>query len=638
MPKDRSIYSEPRMASTQKKQDFPVDKIMFLIEYNSMLRNREYVNKFTKEEQPEFGFTDDPVILQFEESNANAFKLILEDEFKDSDDLNTFNELIKITAELDNLFSIQAGLEYQQIYDAFEGEENREEKAIYLFGEGSFFNHKATFQSKVFDDILAIAHSGIARRINHMVHPTATTTLREVLSCLNLTEAEMEDMRKALGNAPLDRSMCEHMKEIYQKQGGELIKSDQDFLDDGINSIKLSYVKIKSRVYYKRTQADLDPEHKKLLDIYEKAASVDKNESDNIKAWVQEKGQKMAADLSKANTAKNMLSSIHSITCNEEFGINPSTERINSFLEEHKRESAFVQPYIKGELSINDALKKITNYADKRMKNTLMRTGTKDALYGYETYYAMHLGANAGATDAEKVENFCKIYAARVLEKNDREFDIKEIHKYAKTVKMTYQPELLSSEELTHALTDINNVFFAGKKLWDDSYKIKNDRYDAYVSDMKALRRTMKSDKKRSPEYKALVASVEKASKLDRIAANMTPAQKAQAFGLANLAIIQAIQKYAKGKEAVRTSTAGQDRFDNMLDALSIVSKYTNGSGEEMNPNLKPILQKINKKRGADERINPSQFEKKYGAARATKSYNKRHKIENKAEAPRILG
>ena len=118
----------------------------------------------------------------------------------------------------------------------------------------------------------------------------------------------------------------------------------------------------------------------------------------------------------------------------------------------------------------------------------------------------------------------------------------------------------------------------------------------------------------------------------------MTPAQKAQAFGLANLAIIQAIQKYAKGKEAVRTSTAGQDRFDNMLDALSIVSKYTNGSGEEMNPNLKPILQKINKKRGADERINPSQFEQKYGAARATKSYNKRHKIENKAEAPRILG
>ena len=93
MPKDRSIYSEPRMASTQKKQDFPVDKIMFLIEYNSMLRNRDYVNKFTKEEQPEFGFTDDPVILQFEESNANAFKLILEDEFKDSDDLNTFNEL-----------------------------------------------------------------------------------------------------------------------------------------------------------------------------------------------------------------------------------------------------------------------------------------------------------------------------------------------------------------------------------------------------------------------------------------------------------------------------------------------------------------------------------------------------------------
>ena len=78
----------------------------------------------------------------------------------------------------------------------------------------------------------------------------------------------------------------------------------------------------------------------------------------------------------------------------------------------------------------------------------------------------------------------------------------------------------------------------------------------------------MMSKEKRSQAYQELYNAVEHVSKLN-------PGQKELTDASAR--VVKAIMNYTKGKKSVRHDKNGQERFNNALDALSIIDKYVPG-------------------------------------------------------------
>ena len=87
-----------------------------------------------------------------------------------------------------------------------------------------------------------------------------------------------------------------------------------------------------------------------------------------------------------------------------------------------------------------------------------------------------------------------------------------------------------------------------------------------------------------------------------------------------------AITNYTKGKKSVRTFEGGRERFDNALDAASILTKYAEGS----NKRIGQIVNRINKVRNAEKNKDDAVDLNKYGAQRAQE--HKKAKEEAKAK------
>ncbi len=169
-----------------------------------------------------------------------------------------------------------------------------------------------------------------------------------------------------------------------------------------------------------------------------------------------------------------------------------------------------------------------------------------------------------------------------------------------------------------------DTILQEGEKRRREIYEIKGKAYDDYVKDMKTLKESLRKADGRSDEYKGLYNAIKAASELGEKTKDMSPSKKAEAFRQANIGVIYAVQKYVKGKEKKRFQDKGNDAFDNSMDALSIVSKYTKKEGQMVNEKVDRVIRDINKIRKDDNLEQINKFEQKYGAERAKKAADKR--------------
>lgn len=77
-------------------------------------------------------------------------------------------------------------------------------------------------------------------------------------------------------------------------------------------------------------------------------------------------------------------------------------------------------------------------------------------------------------------------------------------------------------------------------------------------------------------------------------------------------------------------------RFDNSLDALAIVSKYTKQDGMVASQPAANIVSSINRVRGKNNKINISELDKKYGGNHAEKAAENQVRPNQHQHAPRV--
>ena len=154
------------------------------------------------------------------------------------------------------------------------------------------------------------------------------------------------------------------------------------------------------------------------------------------------------------------------------------------------------------------------------------------------------------------------------------------------------------------------------KSMSRDIYGIANkDDCVSYVKDMDKLHFNMMDNvepEKRSEAYQKLVRAVKEAAEME-----VTDAQPYDALVVArkNEAILKAAFEYMGNKMKKRSSWDGQARFENGLDALAVVWKYTPGARHL----IADFVAKINKERGLSRRSTDPDYVKieKYGAQNA---------------------
>ena len=95
----------------------------------------------------------------------------------------------------------------------------------------------------------------------------------------------------------------------------------------------------------------------------------------------------------------------------------------------------------------------------------------------------------------------------------------------------------------------------------------------------------------------------------------------------ANENLLQAVRVYIKGKESIRSTTNGNDRFNNALDVLGIMSDNVPG----LQKVIDGMVNNINKKRGIKDDEQPGFIDiDDYGADRAAERKQERENAKNK--------
>ena len=288
---------------------------------------------------------------------------------------------------------------------------------------------------------------------------------------------------------------------------------------------------------------------------------------------------------------------------------------------------------VMGESNRSGMLKELS----ENLESTVSILKTSAAEVSYDKYIRLHSGKYSGKTVGEKKKNIAKVMAAYSLKKEGKKFSVDNIHKVAKEIEDFYcistNPDYDinngGKRRLLDATKDEKSMIGEAVKIRVGLYGIKNGKYDEFVQDMKVLKDSMRTSKGRSPEYTALCNAIREASELQEKTAGMNEEQKADAFAIANIKVVQAVQKYVKGKETVRIQDKGNDAFANSMDALSIVSKYTKHEGKAMNESILKVVTNINTVRNDTVLANVNIFARGYGAERAKQAKEKRVAAEN---------
>ena len=257
---------------------------------------------------------------------------------------------------------------------------------------------------------------------------------------------------------------------------------------------------------------------------------------------------------------------------------------------------------------------------------------------GYDSYMTLHTfeGGLQAKNSKALAEALAKNMAAYSLKKENADFSVKSIHKVADEIKDLFCLDQMKLGDMYQALEDPKTAREFGDKVRSDLFDIKEDKYMEYIRAMKKLDGFMMSDRNQSKEYKNLRKCVTDAANLGENLNNMTADEKKEAFRNANMKLVHAIKKFTKGNEKISRDPVTNARFDNSLDALAIVSKYTKQDGMVASQPAANIVSSINRVRGKNNKINLSELDKKYGGNHAEKAAENLVRPNQPQHAPRV--
>ena len=138
---------------------------------------------------------------------------------------------------------------------------------------------------------------------------------------------------------------------------------------------------------------------------------------------------------------------------------------------------------------------------------------------------------------------------------------------------------------------------------------------------MKMLAENMMPKEGRTPLYQNFYQAVQDAAAID-----LNQPGASEKIAEVNKKLVKAIKDYTKGKKKVRSSQDGRDRFDNAMDALSIVGLFSRDA-ERMD--VKELVTRVNTVRDAKTASNKDYVSmRRYGGERA-KNRNKEISAEH---------
>ncbi len=240
----------------------------------------------------------------------------------------------------------------------------------------------------------------------------------------------------------------------------------------------------------------------------------------------------------------------------------------------------------------------------------------------YTKYMLRHTGENKGTTQEKLVDDLTKVYTAHLLENAKQKFSASQVDDFMDSIRVNLLLDDLNKNDLEACLVNPKEAIKKAESIRTDLYKIEPADYDNYVKDLQKLLDNMKNSKGRSTEYKDLETCVKRAAELPNKEFSSEEA-KAGAYMQSAFLVTFAITNYTKGKKSVRTFEGGRERFDNALDAASIVTKYAKNS----NKRIDQIVDRINVVR--NDKKHPVRLED-YGAKRAEEYKKAKEEAKNK--------
>lgn len=250
----------------------------------------------------------------------------------------------------------------------------------------------------------------------------------------------------------------------------------------------------------------------------------------------------------------------------------------------------------------------------------------------YRKYIAEHTGPEfKDKRMKEKIDTLSKAAAAYMLVKatTTEKFSRDLIHTSASKIKQTLDIANLHENQIDEMLKSPENLQKGVNNQLANLYATGKNFAD-YIKKMKTLSENLMTDDNRSAEYKNMVKYIKEV-------AGMNPAEaeaKKDDIILKNYKLMQAIEKYMKGKKRVRKSDVGVEHFDNALDALSIMNDYN----PSLNDKVDSIVDRINEVRGAEAADHKDHVSiKDYGAERSKRAKEARVEKEKNKKLEKTL-
>ncbi|MBO4887179.1 MAG: hypothetical protein J5589_02555 [Firmicutes bacterium] len=263
----------------------------------------------------------------------------------------------------------------------------------------------------------------------------------------------------------------------------------------------------------------------------------------------------------------------------------------------------------------------ITN--DEILSPSFQKNPSKDK---FDQYLAKHTGESVRRLPPDQQRKaLANAMACASLKDSGKPYDIDTIHTWGKQIMKKNAFQDLKDVEVARYLFNPGTVNNARYKIVNDLYAVPKENQRAYLNEMKSLSQTMYSAKGDSKEYKAMASYVKAIGDMDPDDPGLH-----DKLLLANEKLRGAIKIYAKGKKSVRTFQDGRDKFDNCLDALSVMNKHVPG----MKQDADELVARTNEVRKAK----PGQKDfvdlENYGAERARESHLERQLERTKSQVP----
>ena len=525
----------------------------------------------------------------------------------------------------------RVGKDYEDIYNALEGEENRELKAKYLFNRGG---GRIDFMgdTQIKDDVLSYVHNYIYKSKEFEEQADLNNkdlTVNELFDKLGFTENEKSLLIET--DTKHDLRPDGKVWELFRSKSGSDDET-KDNVREYIESILVDICTNRGVLSETKILSDVDLRYVVNAKKHLEDPEANKNERDDqlyepIKDWVESTGIDLANGMMKIMSVEKLQREQANLGKQRLMGVDPKVEVGRFYNASLKVNNTSAKEYLKDKKSVTEVLDKIES---ERKYDKITTKAPRKLPASYDMYIELHTSGRAGETPEKMVDNLAKSLAALKRKSLKYDFSIKTIHKLSDYYRKYFCLDSLKSnpEYLREALRGRTSLAKYGNSIRESIYGLKTENIENYTNDLSKLLNSMSSPNKRSAEYKKLHEAIKQAAEINSEA--LTPKQKKSRIIEANFDILLAVEKYVDGKEKVRRSLGGQYSFDNAMDALAIVTKYSNG----MTKLSKDIINKINTVRDVSAQdakyIDPNTLTVKYGASRAEKAHEDKLSRENK--------